>query len=83
MDSVSDSEDFDFFSMDYEDDFDRDFFCISIFTFRKPPSCSADVMPLENWRGFMTGRFLSEPSRFSYPFGELDFCFSAALWLLC
>jgi hypothetical protein len=70
--------------MDDLDDEDRDFFCISTFTFLRPPSCSADVMPLENWRGFIYGRFFSEPSRFSYPFGELDFWMSVTpLWLLC
>ena len=57
IDSVSDSEDLDFFSMDDLDDEDRDFFCLSTFTFLRPPSYSADVMPFENWRGFILGRF--------------------------
>ena len=48
IDSVSDSEDLDFFSIDDLDDEDRDLFYLSTFTFLRPPSYSADVMPLEN-----------------------------------
>ena len=83
IDSVSDSEDFDLFSIDDADDEDRDLFYFSTFTFLRPPSYSACVMPLENWRGFISGRFLSEPCRFSCLLGEADYWISVTLWVLC